>query len=129
MADPASNRVADLLAQEYRAAQKAVEAGQIDLAWHHLERAHILAQTRLWPHCQSHWKMLLLAVDQRDLPEMVGQVFRLVLAPIGNVTGRLPLGNTGRANVSAFAEMPYPDDLADALLQSDETGGGVWRCP
>ena len=125
MAESAPDSVADLPAREYRAAQKAVEADQIDLAWHHLERAHILAQTRLWAHCLSHWKMLSLAVGQRDLREVAGQVFRLILAPIGNVTGRLPLGNTGRANVSAFAEIPYPDDLAEALVHSDKTGGGV----
>lgn len=124
MADLAPDSLADLLAREYRAAQKAVEADQIDLAWHHLERAHILAQTRLWAHCLSHWKMLSLAVGQRDLREVAGQVFRLILAPIGNVTGRLPLGNTGRANVSAFAEMPYPDDLAERLSRSAETDVG-----
>lgn len=27
------------------------------------------------------------------------------MAPLGNLTGRLPIGNTGRANVSAFAPM------------------------
>lgn len=124
MADSAPNRAANLLAKEYRAAQKAVEARQIDLAWHHLERAHILAQTRLWPHCQSHWKMLSLAINQRDFREVVGQVIRLILAPIGNATGKLPLGNTGRANVSGFTEMEYPDDLADAILQSVDSDGG-----
>ncbi|MBT8427288.1 MAG: DUF3703 domain-containing protein, partial [Erythrobacter sp.] len=42
-------------------------------------------------------------------------------APLGNLTGRLPWGNTGRANVSAFAPMPYPDDLAEVFtISSDE---------
>src|SRR3546814_19509500 len=82
-----------------------------DLAWCHLERAHVVSQTHLWPHMQSHWKMLQLAVRLRDGREVVGQLFRLALAPLGNLTGRMPIGNTGRSNVSAFRKMQLPADL------------------
>jgi hypothetical protein len=44
---------------------------------------------------------------------------RIILAPLGALTGRLPVGNTGRSNVSAFAPMPIPADLADTLRQKD----------
>ena len=104
-----------LLAEEYMAAKAAARAGSTDGAWHHLERAHILAQTKLWPHCQSHLRMLAYAVRLRDWREAGGQIIRLGLAPLGNLTGRLPIGNTGRANVSAFAPMMVPPDLKAIL--------------
>lgn len=118
MTEVQSSGAAAFLAEEYRLANAAAKAGETDRAWHHLERAHIVAQTRAWPHCQSHWRMLSFACELRDFREAFGQIFRLALAPIGNVTGRLPRGNTGRSNVSAFAAMDIPSDL-QALLQSD----------
>lgn len=110
MADPLSR--AEFLAREYRAFWSAARIGQIDRAWHHLERAHIVAQPDLVQHWLSHWRMLRFALRQRDWRESGGQVFRLALVPLGSLTGRLPAGNTGRANVSAFRPMPLPNDLA-----------------
>ena len=37
---------------------------------------------------------------------------RLLLVPLGSLTGRLPAGNNGRARVSAFDPMPMPEGLA-----------------
>ncbi len=110
-----SSRISTFLAEEYRAAERATNTGQIEQAWRHLERAHVVAQTQFAPHMQSHWKMLLLAVRMRDGREACGQLVRLALAPLGNLTGRLPIGNTGRSNVSAFAEMNIPPDLSAIL--------------
>ena len=115
MADSIRSRMSSFLAEEYRAASVAEHSGHLERAWHHLQRAHIVAQTLLWPHCQSHWKMLGLAVRHRDWREMSGQLARLALAPLGNLTGRLPIGNTGRSDVSAFARMEMPTDLRAVL--------------
>lgn len=115
MADQSASRIYAFLAEEYRAADLAVGAGRMDQAWLHLERAHIAAQLKLVPHCQSHWRMLKLAMKVRDWREASGQIIRLGLAPFGNLTGRLPIGNTGRANVSAFASMEIPPDLQTIL--------------
>lgn len=114
MAD-ASSRFSTFLAEEYRVVEAATNAGQIEQAWRHLERAHVVAQTQFAPHLQSHWKMLLLAARTHDVREAFGQLIRLTLAPLGNLTGRLPNGNTGRANVSAFARMNIPHDLMAIL--------------
>ncbi|GEO02030.1 hypothetical protein NSE01_38620 [Novosphingobium sediminis] len=84
-------------------------------AWRALERGHILAQARLPLHLHSHAVMLAYALARREWGEVSGQVFRLLLAPLGTLTGRLPVGNTGRTNVSAFASMPLPEDIADLL--------------
>jgi hypothetical protein len=80
-------------------------------AWRALERAHILSQPRLLPHLRVHSLMLAFALAGRDAREIVGQLARLLLVPLGAVTGRIPIGNTGRSNVSAFKPMPLPDDL------------------
>lgn len=100
---------------EMAAYRNARAAHQIEAAWQALARVHILSQTRIWPHIRSHIEMLGFAVAMRDGKEVFGQMIRLVLAPLGNITGPLPLGNTGRANVSAFAPMEIPEDLAGVM--------------
>ena len=94
--------------------------GEIDVAWQHLERAHIISQPHLGLHLASHWSMFGFAVEQRDWRETVGQIVRLALAPLGALTGRIPVGNTGRSNVSAFQPMLVPDDLRRAIEAPSE---------
>jgi hypothetical protein len=60
---------------------------------------------------QVHATMLVYAMHLRQPGEIVGQLARLALAPLGAVTGRIPWGNTGRSSVSAFQPMPIPPDL------------------
>ncbi len=120
-ADPQkAQAIAAALAAEYRMQAAAARQGDVPLAWHHLERAHILAQTSLGPHCVSHWRMLAFAVRLRDWPEAAGQLLRLALAPLGNLTGRLPIGNTGRSTVNAFNAMDIPPDLRAILDRSSD---------
>lgn len=121
IADPQRVKaISAALAAEYRMQAAAAQRGDVPLAWHHLGRAHILAQMRLGPHCVSHWKMLVFAVRLRDWPEAAGQLLRLALAPVGNLTGRLPIGNTGRSTVSAFTAMDIPPDLRAILDRSPD---------
>ena len=84
-------------------------------AWRALERAHIVSQPYLGPHLAGHWAMLRFAFSERDAKEVAGQIFRLALAPLGAIFGRIPVGNTGRANVSAFQPMEVPHDLRAKL--------------
>ena len=115
MSDSNQSRIKTFLQAEYRDARSAVDAGKTAEAWHHLERAHIVAQGMLVPHIYSHWRMLRLAVRTSDFRETVGQLMRLALAPLGNLSGRLPIGNTGRSDVSAFVHMEIPADLQAIL--------------
>ncbi|MEM7701605.1 MAG: DUF3703 domain-containing protein [Pseudomonadota bacterium] len=117
MTDSHRARIDAFLEAEYRQAADDFDAGEADRAWHHLERAHIVAQGFLGPHLYSHWRMLRLAIQTSDWDEASGQLIRLALAPLGNLTGRLPIGNTGRSDVSAFVHMDIPDDL-QAILNS-----------
>lgn len=59
--------------------------------------------------------MLALAIRTYDRREVLGQLLRLALAPLGNVAGRIPEGNTGRSTVSPFTPMPIPADLRSIL--------------
>ncbi len=67
------------------------------------------------PHVLTHWTMLGAACRCQDVGEIVGQVLRLVVAGLGSLTGRYPVGNTVGADVSARLPTSVPDDLR-ALL-------------
>ncbi|WP_076591342.1 DUF3703 domain-containing protein [Herminiimonas arsenitoxidans] len=90
-------------------------AGELARASTLLQDAHVLGQYMFWPHFLSHLWMLRIAYARRDWREMRGQLLRLAVVPIGNIMGRLPLGNTGDANVSAFKPMPVPIRLKKIL--------------
>lgn len=109
------SRADQLIAREMAVYRTARAADDLTKAWSALERAHIVSQPYLGPHLANHWAMLKFAIDQRDGREISGQLVRLTLAPLGALTGRIPIGNTGRSNVSAFQPMPVPDDLRAAL--------------
>lgn len=83
--------------------------------WTWLMAAHVVGQQDLRLHLRSHWRMLGLALATRDAPEVAGQVFRLVLVPLGHGLQRLPTGNVGRATVNAFRPMT-PDDRVRRLI-------------
>ena len=87
----------------------------LELAWHHLEHALIISQLYLALQLCSHYAMFKFAISQHDAKEILGQLVRLALAPLGALTGRIPLGNTGRSEVSPFKPMSMPDDLTELL--------------
>jgi hypothetical protein len=105
-------RLAHLISRELTQFECARNSGDLSAGWHALERAHIVSQAAFLRHAITHIRMLGFAIEQREWGEAVGQAFRLLLVPIGHGLGRLPMGNTGRSNVSAFKGMPLPDDLA-----------------
>ena len=110
-----ANRLLVALKAEIAAYRRARQIGDASAAWRALERAHILSQPLLVQHLRVHALMFGFALRTGDLSEGRGQLARLALAPLGALTGRLPWGNTGRSNVSAFEPMPIPDDLQDLL--------------
>lgn len=80
-----------------------------------LQRAHVLGQRDFGSHLRVHLLMLRAAWALRDGRELRGQLLRLVLTPIGHISGRLPIGNIGTSDVSAFEPMALPPDLANLL--------------
>jgi hypothetical protein len=91
--------------------------GELDRAFAHLERAHILSQRLTIMHVRTHLAMLTIGWKRRDAREVVGQLSRAVAAALFSRIW-IPLGNTGGANVSAFKPMVVPEDLR-ALLESE----------
>jgi hypothetical protein len=111
------NQAEAVLLAERRTFQSARATGDAAAAWAALERMHIVSQPFLGPHLASHGAMFAFAIAQRDWREALGQSVRIVLAPLGAMSGWLPWGNSGRATVSAFKAMPLPTDLA-AMLET-----------
>ena len=106
--------VFEALLETYRREQSAPLARR----WLILEAAHITGQTRLLPHLQVHWLMLVLARQTGNRREIAGQLFRLGLVPLGHLSGRLPIGNGGRSNVSAFEPMLPSAQVLQVIQQA-----------
>jgi hypothetical protein len=100
--------------QEWQFAASARATGQLELAFHHLERAHILGQRDTVLHVRSHIGMLTIGWQRRDGRELVGQLARIVAAALLSRIW-VPEGNTGGANVSATQPMAIPPDLRAIL--------------
>lgn len=109
--------IAQAFANEWLAAQSARQAGDLNRAFAHLERAHVLGQRHTRLHVRSHVGMLGVAWQRRDVREIVGQLTRIVAAAAFSRIW-VPEGNTGGANVSATQPMAIPDDLR-AILDAD----------
>jgi hypothetical protein len=97
---------------------------ELSKRWLLLESAHVVGQMRFLPHLRVHALMLLFAWKTGDWSEVAGQIMRLLLVPFGHALGRLPIGNPGRSNISAFQPMPVRPDIAQAIaLSREETQG------
>ena len=106
--------------RELSAARAATTAGEVDVAFHHLERAHILSQCHTLQHVHVHWLMLRLGAATGAWREVAGQATRVVAAAVFSRVW-VPIGNTGRAGVSAIRRMPIPADLR-GVLPRDPSG-------
>ena len=115
-----SNALNQAIEQAFAQATQAVVDGQTEAAWRWLERAHILTQKRPLLHARSHWRMFILGWQTGDYREVAGQLPRILAAVLFSRVW-VPLGNTGRSNVSAFAPMDVPADLK-RLLDDDGRG-------
>lgn len=96
--------------QEVAGADEALQRGDYEVAFRHLERAHVLAQRQTGRHAFIHWRMLVAGLRRGDHREVVGQVPRIVASILFSRVW-VPRGNSGRARVSAFAPMTVPEDL------------------
>jgi hypothetical protein len=107
---------------ERQSAREEIAAARVEVAFVHLERAHILGQRDTLAHMESHWLMLKLAASVGQWREVAGQAIRIVSAALFSRIW-VPLGNTGRVNASALRPMPVPEDLR-RLLERESTS---WR--
>lgn len=99
---------------EMTAAIDQYNAGHLEPAFAHLERAHILGQSFSIEHARTHWWMLKVGWKRRDVVEIAGQLPRIMGALLFSGLW-VPKGNTGGARVSPFKPMPIPEDLQTLL--------------
>lgn len=88
--------------------------------WHHLERAHILAQPYAIEHTIVHWKMFCFGCKIKNTKEIIGQLPRLLFGGIKSFVGKVPVGNTGGANVPPLRSMEIPPDLKLIIEQANK---------
>lgn len=85
--------------------------GQIDVAFRHLERAHVIGQAHVIPHVRSHWLMLQVELRRRRPLAVLGQLVRVLLGALGSAVGVIPTGNTGGSDISMFRRLPIDPEL------------------
>jgi len=100
---------------EIKQAKINIQLGNIDLAFKHLENAHVIGQNYVIPHVLSHWLMMKLEFKNRKYSWAFGQLIRIVLGAIGSCIGVVPEGNTGGSNVSMWKKMSIKPELQDIV--------------
>ena len=104
------------ITEVFHEAGLAMRAQDFHAAYRWIERAHILTQRMPLAHAKCHWLLLKLGLLTKDWREVMGQIPRIVAALLFSKIW-VPVGNTGRARVSAFSAMPLPADLAELLRE------------
>ena len=101
--------------EELLKSKETFKKGDLLTSWWHLERAHILGQAYPIEHSQVHWHMLVFAFRIKNTNEILGQLPRLLVGGLKSFVGKIPLGNSGGANVPPLKPMEIPIDLAIIL--------------
>ncbi len=97
--------------QELAQAKHALAIQDYRQCWYHYERAHILGQPYPAAHTAVHWKMLRFGIKIKNTKEVIGQIPRLLFGGVKSFVGKIPVGNTGGANVPPLQPMQIPEDL------------------
>ena len=95
-----------------------LQKGNLSKAWQKLERAHIIGQKWFIEHTYVHWLMLKFGVKIKSYKEVLGQIPRLLVGGVKSFVGKIPVGNTGGANVPPLKKMDIPDDLQRILAKT-----------
>jgi hypothetical protein len=103
--------------RELKGYKQSLLDGDLGKAWSHLERAHILGQAYPWQHSYAHLEMLKFGFRIKSTKEVLGQIPRLLIGGVKSFVGKIPVGNTGGANVHPLQPMEIPQDLKNILHQ------------
>jgi hypothetical protein len=113
-----SEKIRKYIDVEVEKAAHLVAKNDLDSAFRHLERAHVLGQSITYEHTRVHFLMLKIGWKRRDWREVAGQIFRIVGASTKTLFGIYPIGNTGGANVSPFRPMMIAEDLQKIIKET-----------
>lgn len=109
------NKLIPFYQKELEAFKDNLEKDNLQNAWYHLERAHIIAQKFPCEHTFVHWKMLQFGIKIKSSKEIIGQIPRLLVGGVKSFVGQIPVGNTGGANVPPLKVMEIPEDIIEIL--------------
>ncbi len=101
--------------KELEAVKDNLQINNLNMAWNHLERAHIIGQKYPYEHTFVHWKMLQFGIKTKSIKEVIGQIPRLLVGGVKSFVGHIPVGNTGRANVPPLKMMKIPKDIQEII--------------
>lgn len=62
--------------------------------------------------------MLKFGVKIKSTKEIFGQIPRLLVGGIKSFVGKIPVGNTGGANIPPLKPLPISDDILDMFKQA-----------
>lgn len=99
--------------------ERSFSASELQRAWNHLERAHIIGQLYPYYHSYVHLKMLFSGIHIKDMKEVIGQIPRLVIGGVKSFVGKIPVRNTGGANIPPLKSLP----ISEELLEMFKTAG------
>ena len=100
---------------DYKAA---ILHNDLHAAWRHLEKAHVIGQAYPYEHSYVHWKMFLFGVKIKNTKEIIGQIPRLLVGGVKSFVGKIPVGNTGGANVPPLKPLPIEDEIVDIFRKA-----------
>ena len=88
-----------------------MQKDNLQMAWQHLEKAHVIGQAYPYEHSYVHWKMLLFGIHIKNGKEILGQMQRLIFGGVKSFVGTIPVGNTGGANVPPLRPLPISEEI------------------
>ena len=91
--------------------------GDLGAAWRAHELGHVVAQPYLGLHLRSHAAMLGLAWRTRNAAEVLAQIVRLTLAPVGHALRRTPPQNVGTGRFGVMEHGTWPSELDPITFQ------------
>lgn len=112
-----SQNISPFVRAELDLAKKATKEGRANVAFVHLENAHVLGQESTYWHVKVHVLMFLWGIRERQIKEVIGQILRIVGAATKTAFGLVPQGNTGGVNISPFKSLAIKPEHADILLK------------
>ncbi|ESU19075.1 hypothetical protein FLJC2902T_18610 [Flavobacterium limnosediminis JC2902] len=101
--------------KELEAFKDNLQIDNLNMAWYHLERAHIIGQKYPYEHSYVHWKMLQFGFKIKSTREVIGQIPRLLIGGVKSFVGHIPVGNTGGSNVPPLKSMEIPKDIQEII--------------
>ena len=99
--------------KELSAYDSSLQENKLQQAWRHLEKAHVIGQAYPLKHTYVHWKMLQFGIKIKSLKEIIGQIPRLLIGGVKSFVGKIPVGNTGGANIPPFKHLPIEPELVE----------------